>query len=137
MWINAGQPRNSVTVLDGTPAVSTLFTGSVSGHLDVPAGVTVDVHGVLEDALVSGEGIVRVSGLVAGVFVRDGGTLLAGVGSVLVPEDEDAPWLVLQECGTWTESAGLVFPTVADAPAGTPDARDADWGADWWPVPVS
>jgi hypothetical protein len=133
MWKNAGQPQGSVTVLDGTPAVTTLFTGSVSGHLDVPAGVTVDIHGVLEDALVSGEGTVRVSGLVAGVFVRDGGTLLARVGSVLAPEDEDAPWLVLHGGGTWAESAGLVFPTAAGTPAGDEDTRDAEW----WPVPLS
>ncbi|MDI3329666.1 MAG: hypothetical protein QJR09_02880 [Micrococcus sp.] len=132
MWKNAGQSPGSVTVLDGTPAVSTLFTGSVSGHLDVPAGVTVDIHGVLEDALVSGAGTVRVSGLIAGVFARDGGTLLARAGSVLAPEDEDAPWLVLQDCGRWAESADLVFPTAAVAP----EAADAR-GTDWWPVPLS
>lgn len=130
MWRNSGRSHGTATVLDGSPAISALFAGSVSGRLDVPHGVTVHIHGVLEDALVTGRGTVRVCGLIAGVFTCCGGTLLARPGSVVVPEYDAGPWLVLQAGGTWAESAGPVFPTAADTPAAAlPDS------ADWWPVP--
>jgi hypothetical protein len=151
MWNHDGQPGGAVTVLDGTTAESTVFVGSVSGLLDVPAGVTVDIHGVLEDAVVSGPGTVRISGLLADVFRTGPGEVLASVGSVLAPTEPDGPWRVLGPCGTWATSDTLVFPAAAlDVAAGSegpaagvedPAAGPGETGSGpdlpWYPVPRS
>lgn len=139
MWRNAENARGGVTVLDGTPAESTTLFGSVSGVLDVPAGVRVDVHGVLEDAVVSGPGTVRVSGLVADLLRLGPGEVLASVGSVLAPRSAEGAWRVLLECGTWSEAPEMVFPAPALDSA---TALASGFGADelaadlrWYPVP--
>ncbi|MFC7400876.1 hypothetical protein [Citricoccus sp. GCM10030269] len=108
---------------------SARFSGSVSGVLTVLSGITVDITGVLEDAVVSGAGTVRVSGLIAEVFRRGDGDLLASVGSVLAPMDPDGPWHILRDDGTWVDLENLVFPVV-DAQGG----MSAD--QNWYPVPT-
>ncbi|MFC0249921.1 hypothetical protein ACFFIO_15545 [Citricoccus parietis] len=139
MWKNAEIAWGGVTVLDGTPAESTTLLGSVSGLLDVPAGVSVDVHGVLEDAVISGPGTVRVSGLIAELVRLGSGEVLASVGSVLAPCSAEGAWRVLQPCGTWTETAELVFPTPAvDSAAALASGLGAgELAVDlrWCPVP--
>ena len=142
MWNHAENPLGGVTVLDGTLAASTTLVGSVSGLLDVPAGVTVNVHGVLEDAVVSGAGTVRVSGLLAGVLHAGGGQIFASVGSVLAPAEADGDWRVLSPCGCWSASPELVFPTpavdfedVLAAPSAALVAGRVPTDLDWYPVP--
>lgn len=139
MWKNAEVAWGGVIVLDGTPAESTTLFGSVSGLLDVPSGVSVDVHGVLEDAVISGPGTVRVSGLIAELVRLGSGEVLASIGSVLAPRQAEGAWRVLQPCGTWAESAELVFPTSAvDSAAALASGLGAgELAADlrWYPVP--
>lgn len=130
MWNSAQSPLGGVTVLDGTPAESTALTGSVSGLVQVPAGVTVDVTGVLENAVVSGAGTVRVSGLIAEVLHAGDTQILASVGSVLAPAEADGDWRVLTTGGTWSASPEMVFPT----PAADSSGRLTDDLA-WYPVP--
>lgn len=139
MWRNAENAWGGVTVLDGAPAESTTHFGSVCGLLEVPAGVIVDVHGVLEDAVVTGPGTVRVSGLIADLVQLGAGEVLASVGSVLAPREAGSPWKVLQPCGAWAEAPELVFPTPAvDSAAALASGLGAgELAADlqWYPVP--
>ncbi|MGM7668614.1 hypothetical protein [Microbacterium sp. A93] len=141
MWRNAENARGGVTVLDGAPAESTTLLGSVCGLIEVPAGVRVDVHGLLEDAVVTGSGTVRVSGLIADLVQLGAGEVLASVGSVLAPREAEGPWRVLQHCGTWAEACELVFPTPAvDSAAALASglgAGELAAGLDWYPVPRS
>lgn len=141
MWNSAETPLGGVTVLDGTPAESTTLTGSVSGLLEVPAGVTVEVTGVLEDAVVSGAGTVRVSGLIADVLHAGGGQILASVGSVLAPAEADGDWHVLSPCGTWSASPEMIFPAVVEFtdvladPSTALGAGRATTDLEWYPIP--
>lgn len=141
MWNPAESPLGGVTVLDGTPAESTTLTGSVSGLVEVPAGVTVEVTGVLEDAVVSGAGTVRVCGLIAEVLHAGGVQILASVGSVLAPAEADGDWRVLSPCGTWSASPEMVFPRAVDLadvlgdPSAALGAGKAPTDVDWYPIP--
>ncbi|VXB62735.1 conserved hypothetical protein [Citricoccus sp. K5] len=141
MWNSAETPLGGVTVLNGTPAESTTLTGSVSGLVEVPAGVTVEVTGVLEDAVVSGAGTVRVNGLIAEVIHAGEGQILATVGSVLAPAEADGDWRVLSPFGKWSMSPEMVFPTAVHSaevhagPSAALGAGRAPTDLDWYPIP--
>lgn len=104
------------------PAEDTTLRGSVTGYLQVPLGASVTVDGVLEEAVIVGDGVVNVAGLLTEVYTATGITLMASPGSAIAPIRSDGYWHVLEEDGTWSRSAQAVFPSASvDGP--------------WYPVP--